>query len=137
MSLLNVRALNARVILGWALIKHILARRFIGRRLPKRWLAKLGEESLASVPPRAWEIFEMTSRCVGCGICDVVGEPEEWPSQWILGIARRPEDAPLLADQLTRLEQLGDAIHAVCPARLSVDAFVELVRENSRMLAQR
>lgn len=134
MSLLDMRALNARVILGWALVKHVIARRFIGRRSPERWLARLEEESLAAVPPGAWDLLEQTSRCVGCGICDAAGGPGEWPSQWILGIARRPEDAPLAAEQLERLEQLSDAIEAVCPARLPVKALVKLVRDNAGML---
>lgn len=134
MSLLDMRALNARVILGWALVKHLLARRFIGRRSPERWLGRLAQESLAAVPPDAWSLFEQTSRCVGCGICDAVGAPGEWPSQWILGIARRPEDAYLAIEKLDRLEQLGGAIEAVCPARLPVEDLVKLVRANAGML---
>ncbi|MEE8410607.1 MAG: hypothetical protein V3T05_13475 [Myxococcota bacterium] len=134
MSLLNVRVLKARWTLGWALIKYLMARPFLGRRKPLRWLSRLREGSLAVVPPEAWELFEPASRCIGCSICDAVGERGDKPSQWILSIARRPQDAPLASDALDRLVVLREAIERVCPARVQVGAIVELVRENSRML---
>lgn len=137
MSLLSVRVLRSRWTLGWALMKYILARPFLGRREPTRWLAVLRGESLAAVPPNAWELFEPASRCIGCSICDAVGEAGDRPSQWILGIARRPEDAPIVHAELDRLQALSPAIERICPARVRVTALVELVRENSRMLDAR
>jgi len=134
MSLLNVRKLNARMTLGWALVKHIASRPFVGRRLPGPWLDTLAREDLAEVPDRAWELFGPSGRCIGCGVCDCVGRPDEMPSRWILSLARLPSDAPLVQTQIDRLSELAESIERVCPARLPVTSLVALVRANASML---
>ena len=106
MSLLNMRQLNAFWTLGWALVKHVVARPFIGRRVPDRWLARLRDESLGAVPPLAWKLFEGSSRCTACGACEVTGALGDAPMRWILSVARQPGDAPLARQETERLAAL-------------------------------
>ena len=134
MSLLSTRQLNAYWVLGWALVKHVVARPFIGRRVPGPWLSRLRDESLGVVPPNAWASFDGTSRCIGCGVCEVVGAPGDTPMRWILSIGRQPGDAPLVRREVARLGELALEIERLCPARVPVRDLIELVRENDRML---
>ena len=110
MSLINVRQLNAYWIMGWALVKHIAARPFLGRNAPEAWLSRLAQDSLACVPKNAWELFAPTSRCIGCGICDALAKPGESPTRWILSIARQPADSVIVEEQLSRLAELSEEI---------------------------
>ncbi len=137
MSLLNARQLNAYWTLGWALVKHVVARPFIGRRVPDRWLARLRDESLGAVPAHAWEAFEGSSRCIACGVCEVAGAPGDQPMRWVLSIARQPGDAPLVGHEVERLAELASDIERVCPARVPVRELVALVRANESMLEER
>jgi hypothetical protein len=133
MSYLSMRQLNAFWVLGWALVKHIIARPFVGRRLPQPWLDRLGQEQLGPVPERAWELFAPSARCIACGLCDALGAPGDTPMQWILSVARTPADAAIVGPALARLAALAGPIEQICPARLSVHNLVELATENARL----
>jgi hypothetical protein len=132
MSLLSMRQLNAYWVLGWALVKHVLARPFVGRHLPRPWLDRLAQERLGIVPPRAWPLFAATSRCIACGLCDALAEPGDRPMQWVLAVARVPADAEISPAALARLEVLAPRIESLCPSRLSVTSLVELAAANAR-----
>ncbi|OGQ88887.1 MAG: hypothetical protein A2289_23165 [Deltaproteobacteria bacterium RIFOXYA12_FULL_58_15] len=134
MSIVNARQLNAYWVLGWALVKQVLASPFVGRRGPKGWLQRLANESLGSVPKDAWALLATTSRCTGCGVCDVLGGPGESPSQWLLGMARQPSDSLLVGHEVERLVALAPRIEALCPARVNVTNWVKLVRGNRSKL---
>jgi hypothetical protein len=132
MSLLSMRQLNAYWVLGWALAKHLVARPFVGRRMPGPWLDRLAQYHLGTVPPRAWSLFAPSSHCIACGICDALGAPGDTPMRWILAIARTPADAEIGLAAVERLSSLASAIESVCPARLSVTSLTELVLANAR-----
>jgi hypothetical protein len=135
-SFIDVRQLNALWVLGWALVKHVLARPFVGRRVPEPWLARLREESIGVVPADAWAKLAGTSRCTGCGTCDVVAAaPGDAPMRWVLSVARRPGDAPLVRHEVERLAVLAADIERLCPARVPVHELVALARDNDRMVS--
>ena len=137
MSHLIVKQLNALWVLGWALVKHLLLWSFVRRPGPGPWLQRMAQESLGPVPPFAWQILGGTSRCVGCHLCDVIGERDDTPSLWMASTARQPADAVLALYAADRLEILAPAIRRICPAQVPVLAVVELIRENHRMLVAR
>ncbi len=121
-------------VLAWALTKNILRRLVLGVRGPAPWLRRLASESLGAVPAEAWGYFAATSRCIGCGLCDVLAAPGERPSQWIMQAARRPEDAVLAIEHAARLTVLAEAIDTVCPTRLDARAVARLIFDNAHML---
>ena len=137
MSSAILKQLNALWVLGWALVKHLLFWPFVPRRGPEPWLKRIAQESLGPVPPGAWKILAGTSRCIGCSLCDVVGEPKDTPSRWIASAAREPATAPLALHAADRLEVLAPEIARICPARVPVLDIVLLIRENHRMLTVR
>ncbi len=137
MGFLNLRQVNAYWVLGWALAKHVVARPFVGRPTPTRWLERLRGEELGPVPQDAWGAFAGAGRCLGCGLCDAVGEPGDTPSAWLVGAIRQPSDAPLSVAIAERLTELAPRIAAVCPARVSVLDVVRLVRGNLDALGRR
>jgi hypothetical protein len=134
---IDARWLNARLTLGMALVKHVLASPFRRRQGSRSWLATLRRESLAATPPGAWGLFAPSSRCIGCGLCDTVAAAGESPSTWILGEGRRPEDAPLALAHAARLRELAPAIDQVCPTRVDVRALAQLIEKNASMLSDR
>jgi hypothetical protein len=137
MSFIVMRQLNALWVLAWALVKHLLLKPFVRRRGPAPWLARIAEESLGPVPPDAWRLFAGTSLCIGCSLCDTLGELQELPSSWIAAVARQPADAGLALHAADRLEALAQAIARICPARVPVNDVVKLIRDNHRMLVSR
>ena len=122
------RYLTARSVLAFAVIKHILLWPFVRRRGPKPWLAHLARESLQPTPQYAWPLFAGTSHCIGCGMCDALGEPTDKPSEWILSIAREPSTAGLSQEALQRLEQLAPDIMQICPTQVDVKSLTQLMR---------
>jgi ferredoxin len=132
--MMNMRYLNARWVLGWALVKHMLLRPFI-RRDPSRWVDRIAADNLGPTPRRAWEYFEPASRCIGCGLCDAVVPPQVHASAWISGCARLPEDAPLALEKARLLKPWAEAIERVCPARVGVTALVQLIEDEAGALA--
>ncbi|MBI5511481.1 MAG: hypothetical protein HY903_22215 [Deltaproteobacteria bacterium] len=137
MSYLNLRQAHSLWVLGWALVKHVLLVPFVGRRGPRPWLDRIARESLGPVPKEAWRLFAGTSRCIGCGLCDGVGEVSDTPSRWILSAARCPADAELGLTAAARLEVLAPNIERVCPTRVAVGDVVRLIRGNHGALAAR
>jgi hypothetical protein len=101
----------------------------------QQWLTRLRQERLAPSPAGVWLYVDQTSRCIGCGLCDAVADPEESPSQWIIGSVRMPENATLALQQAERLRQLAPAIERMCPANVKVTAVVQLIEDNAKMLA--
>ena len=86
------KSLAAKWTLGWALVKRVLLSLLpgLGDHGPRPWLGRLAKENLTETAAGNWERFAATSRCLGCGLCDLVGEPGESPSAWIMGAAREP-----------------------------------------------
>jgi len=128
------RWLMSKWVLAWALTKNIARRVLLGVRGPRPWLGHLARESLGAVPPDAWDYLASTSRCIACGLCDVVARPGEHPSHWIAQAARRPEDAPLARSHADRLRELSSGIRAICPAQLDASAVARLIDDNAAML---
>jgi hypothetical protein len=85
-----LRQLNALWVLGLALLRKILLMPFVRRRGGGPWLARLRAERLTPTPMAAWSRFERASRCIGCGLCDIVDAGELSPRPVILGFGRRP-----------------------------------------------
>ncbi|MED5463952.1 MAG: hypothetical protein VX699_04805 [Myxococcota bacterium] len=129
------RQLLARMVLGTGVIKHLLTLPFIGRRIPAPWLSRLRDELLAPAPTELWEYVDGTSRCIGCGLCDVMGTVEETPSHWIMGEAREPSTASLAAGIPERLQILAEDISRICPARVPVGDIARLLSANQRRLS--
>ncbi|HET6347141.1 MAG TPA: hypothetical protein VFH51_19570, partial [Myxococcota bacterium] len=111
------RWLNARWTLGWALIKHVILAPFArGRSSPRRWLERIGQEALGPTPRDNWQHFEGSSRCINCGLCDLVDLPGgAAASQWITSAARLPSDAPLARDKAAALHGVAESIEQICP----------------------
>ena len=130
---MNMRYLNARWTLGWALIKHILLRPFI-RPDPGLWVQRINQDFLGPTPLAAWNYFAGSSRCIGCGLCDAVAPGDAKPSEWILGSIRQPSDAPLALAKAKQLRELAGAIERVCPARVSVGDVADLIEANAHAL---
>lgn len=130
-----LRFLNARFVLGLALMRNLVLRLFTRRGGAKAWLGTIARERLAPTAPQAWRHYAASSRCIGCGLCDSVARDNEAPSEWILGVARQAEDAPLAQDKAVRLRALAEAIAKVCPARVPTDEVAGIIEDNVRMLA--
>jgi len=129
-----IRKILARVGLAVAVIKHIVMLPFNGRRTPEPWLARLRGESLMTTPPDLWEYVDRTSGCIGCGICDVVGEVGEETSFWIRSSAREPSTALLAGNVPDKLRSLADEIAVICPAKVQVDQIARLLEANQKRL---
>ena len=124
--MMDMGYLNARWVLGWALVRHVLSTPFV-RREPADWVQRLNHEALGPTPPQAWKLLEPSSRCVGCGLCAAqVPDHVEAPA-WIMAAVRQPADAPLAQQQAKLLRQYAAAIERVCPARVDVRAVADLI----------
>ncbi len=135
--MITARWLRARTTLGWQLFKHVLLVPFVKKRGPEPWLGKLRTESIASTPAGAWKLFEPSSRCIGCGLCEAVAAPGEEPAAWIQGAARSPGDAPLALSEADKLERLAEAIARVCPTQVGVREIAALIEKNAAELRPR
>jgi len=124
----------ARVSLAMAVIKHLLYVPLFGRRVPGPWLARLRTELLAPTPSDLWEYVDETSNCLGCGICDMVGDIDDVPSLWIRGSAREPSTAGLAQGVPDRLRLMAEDISKICPARVPVGDIAKLLEANQQRL---
>ena len=124
----------ARVSLALAVIKHLLYLPLFGRRVPGPWLARLRAELLAPTPSDLWEYVDGTSNCIGCGICDMVGDIDDMPSEWIRGSAREPSTARLSRGVPERLRGMAHEIAKVCPTRVPVNDIAKLLEANQQRL---
>lgn len=131
--MMNMSYLNARFVLGWALIKHLLLRPFV-RRDPRHWIGRVAADHLAPTPQQGWALFEGASRCVGCGLCDAVVPADVHASHWLAGSIRQPQDAPLALAQAAALRRHQGAIEAVCPTRVRVGDVVRLIELQAQAL---
>ena len=140
MMLLTLRRwLRARITLGWALAKHVMMGPWAGRRSdPRRWLRRMGAEALGPTPEGNWPRFAGSSKCIGCGLCDLFGSPAlPRPSLVIRGAARLPSDAPHISAQtLAALHDIAGDVARICPQGVQVDDILTLVRNNQEALAQ-
>jgi hypothetical protein len=128
------RQIKALWTLGMALLRKLLVMPFVRNTGAGPWLARIRQESLAPAPADAWRRFAPSSRCIGCGLCDAVGDARFAPSAAILADGRRPEDAPLVVADAEQLQRLASEIAAVCPARVGVADLATLIIDNARML---
>jgi hypothetical protein len=130
------RWLNARWTLGWALVKHVLLAPFArGRSDPRRWLGRIRQEALGPTPGDNWKYFAGSSRCINCGLCDLVQLPHDAAaSQWITSAARQPSDAPLAQDKAAALMAAAERIEQICPARVDVQAIARIIEANNQAL---
>lgn len=129
---------GARIVLGWALAKHLALIPWAKRRSgPKRWLTQMGKEALGRTPAANWAHLAGSSRCVGCGLCDLFGSPAlPRPSVMILGAARLPSDAPRVAPAaLAELRRLAPRIAGICPVGVDSRDIVALIENNCEALA--
>ncbi len=133
--MMDMGYLNARWVLGWALVKHVLLWP-LRRRDPHAWVRRIGQEALAPTPQQGWATFAATSRCIGCGLCDAVVPAEVQASAWLQGSIRQPADAPLALQQAALLRQHAAAIMRICPARVQVDKVADLIDMHARMLRE-
>lgn len=124
--------LNAKVVLGTALLRHVIKAPFSAENQNETWLAQLQRENLAATPEHAWEYLAGTSRCIGCGLCNSVASGDAEPAAWILGSARTPGDAPLALEQAKSLRELAQKISRVCPARVPVEDIARLIEDNAK-----
>jgi hypothetical protein len=100
-------------------------------------MARLHEEQLGAVPPGAWQRFAASSRCIGCGICDLVDAGDLSVASLVMGAGRQPADATVELDRATDLRTVAADIACVCPARVSADAIAALIEGNAAMLPAR
>jgi len=140
MMLLTLRRwLRARMTLGWALAKHVMMGPWAKRRTdPGRWLRRIGAEALGPTPEGNWPRFAGSSKCIGCGLCDLFGSQNlPRPSLVIRGAARLPSDAPHISPQT--LEALGEVaadVARICPQGVQVEDIVTLIRNNQQALSE-
>lgn len=133
------RWLRARITLGWALFKHLLTGPFAPRRsAPGPWLQRIGAEGLGPTPAANWGHLEGSSKCIGCGLCDMFGSAAlPRPSLMIQGAARLPSDAPHIAEaELTALLAIAQDVARVCPQGVLVTDICALIRNNQAALVR-
>ncbi len=124
------REIKAKSTLAMALVKNLIT-------LPLRpsgasaWLGKLAEENLTPTAPDTWGRLEGTSRCIACGLCDVVDPEGEPVSAILMAASRRPEDAPLVLSAAQRLTEQAEAIAAICPAGVPAAEVAKLIEDNA------
>jgi len=138
--MISARSLNARLTLLGAVFKNLAVHLVVRRRGASAWLARLLQEDITPTPAQAWELLPQTSRCIGCGLCDIVGvdgDAGSGLSAWLMGAGRRPQDAGLAVGSAPSLRSRAQAIARVCPARVPVDAIAELIENNAAELARR
>lgn len=131
------RWLRARIVLGWALVKHLLLGPLAARRsAPGPWLRRMGAEGLSPTPAANWSHLAGSSKCVGCGLCDLFGSPElPRPSLMIQGAARLPGDAPYVQEEaLAALQLMAPDIARICPQGVQVGDVCALIRNNQAAL---
>jgi ferredoxin len=131
--MMDMGYLNARWVLGWALVKHVLMTPF-ARREPADWVQTIADEALGATPPGAWAKQEAASRCIGCGLCAAVVPAHVQPAEWIMGIGRQPSDAPLALQQAHLLRQFAVDIERICPARVKVTDVADLIEAHAAAL---
>jgi len=130
-----IRKMLARISLALGVLKHLVTVPLHGRRVPGPWLERLRGESLAPAPVDLWEYVEGTSRCIGCGLCDLAGEGVESPAAWVLGVAREPSTASLAEGVPLRLRALAAQISTICPARVPTEDIARLLEANQQRLS--
>ncbi len=133
------RWLQARMTLGWALFKHLLMGPWAKHRSdPVRWLQRIGKEALGPTPKDNWPRFAGSSKCIGCGLCDMFGTAAlPRPSHMIQGAARLPSDAPLVsAASLTALKNVAQDVARVCPQGVDVEDIRAIIINNQQALAR-
>lgn len=132
------RWMRARMTLGWALAKHLMMGPWAKHRSdPVRWLGRMRAEALGPTPAGNWPRLAGSSKCIGCGLCDMFGSAQlPRPSLFIQGSARLPSDAPhLSAEALGALSQIAPDIARVCPQGVNANDVATLVRNNQQALA--
>ena len=134
---MNLRQIQALFTMGMALLRHLLLMPLARRRGAAPWLQRLRRESLAPTAPQSWQRFAPAGRCIGCGLCDTLGEGSVAPSAMILAVGRRPEDAPLVIGDARALVLLAADIARICPARVGVQDIAGLIVDNAAMLSSR
>lgn len=129
-----LRQLKALWVLGWAFLAKVLLSPFVRDKGGGEWLARLREEQLAPTPPKAWTRFERASRCIGCGLCDVVAIDDVSTSSWLLGSGREPANAPLVVERTAALRVHAQEIARICPARVGIDDVAAIISDNAKLL---
>jgi len=129
-----MRQLRAWWVLGWALLAKVLLFPFMRNKGARPWLEQLHKEAIVPIAPATWQLATTASRCIGCGLCDVVTLGAASPSRISFGVGRRAADALLDLDAATRLRARARDVSRVCPAGVSVEAAATLVTDNARML---
>lgn len=136
MSGFSVKQLQAKWTLGTELLKRVLFAPLLRAQTGRTWMKQLKSESLGETPQNAWENFEPASRCIACGICDSVGRGDTALSYDVMGAAREPSVAPLVADAALELHALAKEIARICPARVDAEAIAKLIDGNARQLEE-
>lgn len=137
MILTAQRWLRARITLGWALFKHLLMGPWAKRRSdPARWLRRMGAEALGATPKGNWSRLAGSSKCIGCGLCDLFGSPAlPQPSLMIRGAARLPSDAPHVSQEaLMALMSIAQDVARICPQGVDVEDIRSLIVNNQAVL---
>lgn len=132
------RWLRARMTLGVALAKHLLTLPWSRRRSnPVRWLGQMRQEALGPTPAGNWQVLAGSSKCIGCGLCDMFGDARlPRPSLMIQGSARLPSDALDVAEAaLEQLARLAPDIARVCPTGVNTRDIVALISNNRGALS--
>ncbi len=128
--------IRARVTLAFAVMQKILLWPFVKSSGAAPWLRAIAAEDLAATPKGAWERLAPSSRCLACGLCDSIN-PQFAPSEIILGSVRQPGDAGLVdEDSRQQLTAIAERVSEICPARVDVEAIVEILRTNGQALEQ-
>lgn len=127
--------LHARVVLGLALVWHLLRAPWRGAKDAARWLGAMRREGLGATDPVQWKQAEKASRCVGCGLCDQFAtDALPHPSFAMLGAVRLQADALELAAQAPALRTLDADIASVCPTGASAAAVADVLEGHARSL---
>lgn len=136
MMLMWQKWLRARMVLGWALFKHVLFAPFAGgKHGAARWLSTMRAEGLGATAADNWQQYERASRCIGCGLCDVFGDAQlPQVSLWMQGGARLQADADTLAEVAQSLRRLAPQIDSVCPTQASAAATAAVIENHAQSL---
>lgn len=130
-----VREIKAKSTLGMALIKNLIVRPLRGSSAAD-WLGHLAVDDLVPAAPEVWQRIETTSRCIACGLCDVVESSPEPSSGMVMAAARRSQDAPVVLGAARSLAQHAEEIAKICPTGVSVEEVARWIEANAAALAR-
>ncbi len=131
--------LKGQAYLGYrALIAHPLRKLFSRdtRTGIDRFLDNYATEGLVPTPLEDRDLLIRASRCIHCGLCDLVASIDAPPSLLAVALSRSSVDAPWAAAQVPESDDNLGRAETACPTGVPLRALATLVRRRAAQVSR-